>query len=226
MKSRNHALTLATLGMMLTLSACALTRQSRGVDTSGFLGSYAGLREGGSGEAQLVYINSRTNFASYDKVLVEPVTIWAGADSDVAKLPEEDRQLLVDYLDESLRNSLSQDYAIVDRPGPGVMRVRVAITEAKGSKVALDTVSTVVPQLRVLTTVGGLATDVQTFVGRAGVEAELQDSLTEERLAAAVDRRAGNKALRGVTSKWSDVQAAFDHWSERLRTRLGELRAR
>ena len=51
MKNRNHALTLATLGMMLTLSACALTRQSRSVETTGFLKNYGELREGERGEA-------------------------------------------------------------------------------------------------------------------------------------------------------------------------------
>jgi hypothetical protein len=39
-----------------------------------------------------------------------------------------------------------------------------------------------------------------------------------------VDRRAGTKALRGGVSTWADVQNAFDYWSERLRTRLAELR--
>ncbi len=62
------------------------------------------------------------------------------------------------------------------------------------------------------------------LVGRAGVEAEILDGVTGQRLAAAVDRRAGTKTLRGGVSKWSDVQNAFDYWSEKLRTRLTELR--
>jgi uncharacterized protein DUF3313 len=100
----------------------------------------------------------------------------------------------------------------------------VAITDAKGARVALNTVSKVVPQLRLLTTVGGLATDTQLLVGRAGVEAEILDGVTDQRLAAAADRRAGTKALRGGVGTWSDVENAFDYWSERLRTRLAELR--
>jgi len=100
----------------------------------------------------------------------------------------------------------------------------VAITEAKGSRVVVNTVSKIVPQLRVLITVGGLATETQALVGRAGVEAELLDALTHERLGAAVDRRAGTKALRGGFGTWPDVQRSFDYWSERLRTRLAELR--
>jgi hypothetical protein len=209
---------------IVALSACALTSQTRTVEKSGFLGDYSQLREGGQGEAQLVYVKPGVTWARYDKVVIDPVTVWTSGDSTVAQVSEADRQLLADYLDASLRNSLRQDYTLVDRPEPNALRVRVAITDAKAAHVVLNTVSKVVPQLRVLTTVGGLATDTQVLVGRAGVEAEVLDGVTGERLGAAVDRRAGTKALRGGVSTWSDVQNAFDYWSDRLRTRLAELR--
>lgn len=152
------------------------------------------------------------------------MTIWTAGDSDLRSVPEEERQLLADYLDESLRHSLAQDYRLVDRAEPNTLVLRVAITDAKGAYAVANTVSNVVPQLRMLTTVGGVATDTQTLVGRVGVEAEMLDAMTNERLAAAVDRRAGAKALRGGVSTWADVQNAFDYWSGRLRTRLAELR--
>jgi hypothetical protein len=158
-------------------------------------------------------------------MLVEPVTIWTAGESNLQAVPEEDRQLLVDYLDESLRHTLGQDYRLVDRAEPNTLRLRVAITDAKGARVLANTVSKIVPQLRILTTVGGIATDTQVLVGRAGAEAEICDAMTEERLAAAVDRRAGTKAIRGGLTTWADVQNAFDYWSERMRTRLAELRA-
>ena len=42
--------------VLAMIAGCALTRQTRSVEKSGFLGDYSDLREGGSGEAQLVYI--------------------------------------------------------------------------------------------------------------------------------------------------------------------------
>ncbi len=218
--------TIVALGAAVTLAAsgCALTRQTRTVEISGFLGDYSQLREGGQGEAKLVYVKPGVNWKRYDKILIEPVTIWTSGSDSAASVPEEDLQLLADYLDESLRHNLGQDYRLVDREEPNTLRLRVAITEAKGSRVVVNTVSKIVPQLRVLTTVGGLATGTQVLVGRAGAEAELLDALTDVRLAAAVDRRAGTKALRGGFGTWADVQRAFDYWSERLRTRLAEFR--
>ena len=212
------------LAASIVLTGCPTTRQTRSVERSGFLGDYSQLREGERGEAQLVFIKPGVPWARYTSVTIDPVTIWAASDTDVANVAPEDRQLLTDYLDASLRNSLSKDYRVVDRPGPGTLRLRVAITDAKGARVVLNTVSKIVPQLRLLTTVGGLASGTQALVGRAGVEGEIVDSLTGERLAAAVDSRAGTKALRGGVSTWADVQNAFDYWSDRLRTRLEELR--
>jgi len=98
---------------MVVLCGCPTTRQTRTVEKSGFLGDYSQLREGGQGEAQLVYIKPGVRWASYDKVVIDPVTIWTSGDSSVAKVSDADRQLLADYLDASLRNSLSQMYTLV-----------------------------------------------------------------------------------------------------------------
>jgi hypothetical protein len=83
----------------------------------------------------------------------------------------------------------------------------------------------VIPQLRLLSTVAGLSTDAQVFVGKAAAEAEITDALTGERLLAAVDERAGTKALGGGFGTWSHVDEAFEYWAERMRTRLAELRS-
>jgi Protein of unknown function (DUF3313) len=214
--------TVVALVGLVTIGGCATTRQTRSVEKSGFLGDYSQLREGGSGQAQLVYIKPGVRWAAYDKIVIEPVTLWT--EEAVANVPPEDQQLLADYMDASLRNELQKDYKIVDRPEPGALILRAAITDTKGARMVANTVSKVIPQLRLLTTVGGLAADTQVLVGRAGVEAELLDGVTYERVGAAVDRRAGTKALRGGISTWADVQNAFDYWSERLRARLEELR--
>nr|MDA8085146.1 DUF3313 family protein [Nitrospiraceae bacterium] len=52
-------------------------------------------------------------------------------------------------------------------------------------------------------------------VGSAGMEAEFLDSLTNERLAAAIDERAGSK-FAGF-SKFGAAKEAFKFWTERLR---------
>jgi hypothetical protein len=217
-----HATALTLLLASVALVGCAITRQSGGVETSGFLGDYSKLRPGQEGEAQLVYFNPAVRWSEYDAVLIDSVTLWRDARTE--DVPAEEAQMLTDYLYAALHEELSRDYRIVDKPGPGVLRLRAALTEAKGSKVVMNTVTSVVPQLRLLTTLGGMATGTAVLVGKVGVEAELTDSLSGERLAAAVDERQGTKAIRGGIKKWSDVERAFDHWAERFRVRLAQLR--
>jgi hypothetical protein len=210
------------IGLSLALTACATTRQRRSIEPSGFLGNYSDLRKE-DGQALLIYINPATDFSQYRALIIDSVTGWRS--DKTANLSAKERQALTDYLYLALQKQLGEDYEIVNSSGVGVMRLRAAITEAEGAKVMANTVTTVVPQLRVLTTLGGLAADPAVLVAEAGLEVEITDSLTGERLAAAADRRAGTKTLRGGISEWSHVEEALDFWVERLRKRLAKLRA-
>jgi len=53
------------------------------------------------------------------------------------------------------------------------------------------------------------------------VEAELLDGQTGQRVAAAMDARAGTKAIRTkFNNTWSDVKLSFDWWAQRFDKRL------
>jgi Protein of unknown function (DUF3313) len=101
----------------------------------------------------------------------------------------------------ALVKALGQDYRIVTSPGPRVMRLRAALTEAEASNVPLDVIATVIPQINLLTRVEGVAANTSLTVGKAGAEMEITDSLSGRRLAAGVDERVGARRLRGVTDK-------------------------
>jgi hypothetical protein len=191
---------------------------------SGFLKDYTQLRKGREGEAQLVYAGMDVDFAAYNKVIIDPVTIWHGQNTNLSEVPKEDLQRLADSLHAKLKGGLERDYEIVDRPGPGVMRLRVAITEAMGSDVVADVISSAMPVIRVTGAIVKMGTDTHSFVGRAGIEGEIIDSLSGERLMAAVDEQVGTKTLKGSADTWNDVEEAHSYWTIRLRERLGELR--
>ena len=218
------------LGMVLAvalLSGCASTTyQARKAEPSGFLGDYSQLRPGQTNEALLVYVNRQANFKAYSKILLDPVRVYAASGSALGKLADEDLQRLVNYLDATLREHLKADYAFVNAPGPDVMRLRVAITEAKGAKVALDTFSTLMPIGLAVSEVKNLSTGSHSAVGAAGVECEALDSASGERLFAAVDKRVGQKMTGKFDKfeKWRTPNDAFDYWAERLQTRLAEER--
>jgi hypothetical protein len=208
----------------VSMAACAPTRQLHSApEPSGFLGDYSEFEPGPADGAQLVYVADDTRFSDYRAILLDSVTLWSS--ERMASLPREDQQALADQLYLSLHRALEKDWTMVDSPGPGVLRVRAALTEARGSNVPLDVVATVLPHLNLLGKAAHLGEETASTVGSATGELEITDSLTGRRLVAAVDQRVGARSLRGMTHKWSDVQEAFDYWAEYLRTRLAQLRS-
>jgi hypothetical protein len=85
-----------------------------------------------------------------------------------------------------------------------------------------DAAATIVPQIRAVTTLGGLAANTSLTVGSATIEGDVRNSLSQERLAAFVDERICQHSLRGLGT-WSQVDAAFAHWGEQFANRLAEL---
>jgi hypothetical protein len=159
----SRAAILLAAAALVAFSGCATTRQTRSVQPHGFLEDYSMLRKGEKNEAQLIYINEDADFSQYNAALLESVTIWFTESTE--KLSVEDQQMLTDHLFGSIYDELDQAFEMVDKPGPKVLRIRAALTEAKGARVVGKTVTSIIPQLRLLTTLAGVATDTQVFVG-------------------------------------------------------------
>jgi len=108
------------------------------------------------------------------------------------------------------------------------MQMRIALTQVDRSNVPLDTVSTVVPIGLAISSLKAAITGKHSFVGADGIEAELLDSQTGKRLAAAVDHRVGNK-VTGEFNKfdeWHTVKDSIDYWTQNLQDFLAEQRAK
>jgi hypothetical protein len=218
---RNVCAALAILALAsLALSGCGILRPTRGrhfeeTKHSGFLGDYSQLAPREGFDAQEVYVAPQVAWPKYDSIYIESATLWVSEDSK--KIDPADQKMLTDMLYKSMSEKLGEKFKIAKAPGPGVIKLRMALTEAKGARVALNTVTTVVPQLRTASAIAGLGTDTAALVGTASLEAEATDGITNDRLAAVVDSRAGTKGVMRMLSKWADVQAICDHWGERAR---------
>ena len=218
------ALVMAMAALVL-LSSCTSTSQMRKVKASGFLSDYSKMTKGWDGRAQLVYINPNVNWMAYNRVMIDPITVYAIPGNPLDKLPREQLIALANYLDSALRDELGKSYTIVDEPGSGVMRLRVALTEAGAGRPVLGVVSSLTPPGLALAALKKVATGQATATGSARIEMELVDPQDGSRLAAAVDAQAGNKRdFFGNFNKWDDAQDAFDNWSAQLSRRLLELR--
>jgi hypothetical protein len=226
-----HAITLLSFALVtaaLLSSGCAATRQAKDVKPSGFLSEERSLlHEGEQGkEARMVYRNPKTNWASYNKVLLEPVTIWQRPDEKLTADEQRDLQHLADSFYDMLYVKLSKHYEMVGKPTPGAIRVQAAITHGEQAYTALTFVSKVVPQLRLANVLWRFSSGKPAFAGEVTLEFKVHDSQTGELLAAGADRRVGGVNLfdKEVFNSWGDVKNSLDFWVDASVYRFCQLR--
>ena len=216
-----HGRVLAAVAVVILLSGCAATRGRRGTpEGSGFLGNYSELEKNPAYPAALVYVKPGVQWSRYSSIQIDSAGLYLSNTSN--KVSPEDQDRLAGMMYNTLRDELDKYFVLASGPGAQTIRIRVALTQVQGARVPARVVTTVIPQLRLLSTVGGLATDTAATVGTATGEMEVLDSVTGERLEAAVDERAGTKALfaERAYTKWGDVQAALNYWSKRMSWQL------
>lgn len=202
----------------VALSACTSSGHARSVTPTDFLGDNAKLlKKGGKSDFLLVYRNPNVPLVSYDKVVMEPVKLWAPKGTDNKLPPDQlaDLQRLVDSFDHTLREKLAKDYKLVDAPAPGAMRIEIAIVNGKKAVSTLKVAKTIAPYAGSADTLWTFVTGKPAFTGEASLEFMIHDTQNGELLIAGADRRVGGNQLGKATVKdWGDVQNILTYWSD------------
>ena len=204
------------------LAACTTTQQatvSQGDIKCGFLGpACARLTPGQEGQIALRYVNPAAKWTQYTKIMIQPVTFWGDESS---KVSAEDQQRMVNFLYTALDQELAKQFRVVDQDGPDVMKLQVAVTDLAAATPGLRTMTMVIPQARLLSTVKKGATGSYPFVGGAQAEFKLTDSVTGEILVAGVDRRIGGGNISTAAQwEWGDAENVMKEWAKRAAERL------
>lgn len=220
---------LFVLACALSVAACAYSEQAGGfgkAEPSGFLRDYTQLHPAANEtEANLVWLTSDTaKFKSYTKVWLYPVEVWRGEKSSAKNLDQEDAHYVSQYLYSRLDEELRKDYEMVREAGPGVLKIRVAITEAGKGVPLLDNLTAAYPSTLVASKAKKFVFGTEALVGKASIELEASDSQTGELLAAGVDRRGGGKYAWKALSRWEDVEEAMTYWAKKVRWRACVVR--
>jgi hypothetical protein len=227
-----------------TLSAgCASTPSGEAKPKyAGFLGDYSKLQPVPDGDGAERYVDPKQNFKQYNKVMLDRIRVWYKNDADYKGIDPTELKALTDYFQNAIVKALEPTYPVVTKPGPDVLRVRVAITDLIPTKPEMSVVTLVVPYATVADVAAGSAG--VSYLGQTAIEAEFLDSRTNRVVAAYVDRQAGKKydidLSQGVGSAvekgassyskaystWAYAEAAFDHWAGLLRKRLDAAHGR
>jgi len=203
--------------VVLVLATGCATTQRQEVEQQPSICAFLGeacneLKPGASGEASMRWVSPNSQPTQYNKVIVEVVGFFG---SDTAKVPLTDQQMLTDLFRKTLNDELAKKYQVVDQPGPGAARVRVAILDAEAATPGVRSVTMVVPQMRLLTTGVSLVTGKYPFSGGAQAAMKISDSVTGQILGAGVDRRTGGGSIQAAAQwQWGDAENAIKKWCE------------
>ena len=176
---------------------------------SGFLRDYSQLKPHPTIEGAMLYQHASKGLKDYKTFMVDPVLVHFAPNASGTGIDPEDLKELADYWRNGIVKGLSQRYRVVSAPGPGVMRLRAAITS----------ISKTVPLANIhpAMKLSGIG------LGGASMEAEGLDSQSGERIFAIVDSQTGNRIamVAGLTT-YGHAKQVMDAWVERLVTRLDE----
>ncbi len=137
------------LGLLLAAGAvCVLaaTGCASGPPQSGFLTDYSGFEELPEDAPIWEYVDpggrrsrlnariwgDRTNSQSlgkYDRLLIDPVVVHLRPGSEGAWVAPEKLNEITQYMRDALVAAFEDDYPVVDEPGEGVLRFRIAVTD-------------------------------------------------------------------------------------------------
>lgn len=207
------------IGMVVTISSGYVIAEKKVTQTgattskqfeySGFLSAYKG------GYDDFKVINETTGakvwikppyqdlsiLKDYRKIMLSSVEVWLHSESDYKGADPDLFKEMTDYFENSLKETLSDKFELVDARGTGVMNLRIAITGVNMTRAITKT----------------------HFTAQASVEMEVLDSDSGKRLVAAIDRHSKWKRKQGEGAE--PYKKILDHWSQVISNRLSSARS-
>ena len=213
---------LLTAAILMFTTACATTQRVEVTNRPticAFLGDNCdNMTKGGEDQFGLRWVNPNVKLTQYNKIIIDVVGFFG---ADASKVSPKEQEALTGLFKKTLADALSKRYQVVDEPGPGVMRLQVALLDAEAATPGLRTISMAIPQARLLSTGAYAISGKYPFTGGGEAAAKLTDSVSGEILAVAADRRVGGGAIQTAGQwQWGDAENVIKKWSELASERL------
>ncbi len=185
-----------TLSVLTILVGCGSPQPSKEMTATGFLSDYSHLES--ISDTSYRYVNPKYNLADYSKFIIDPVKVIFNQQAKAKVKNWDDLEKLRAYMRRAFIDTLEPRYtAVATHPGPGVARIRIALTNVERS--------------------------APFKLGTVSMEVELLDSQTGEQIAALIESQKKGVPFRGY-EPWSGARATMDDWAERFYNRLEEAR--
>jgi hypothetical protein len=213
----------------ITTQAQDLTKKQEQIASqqSGFLRSYGQLQPDSKNPDLLIYVRNPNDLKTSTKFIIDPVVVYLLPQAEERAIDPADLAQLAQTFTQAIKDELtaSGEYEVVTDPGPGVVELRVALTNVEptgGKKNAALKGATTAASLTVAP--GASLVVPRLSVGKVAIEGEILDSTSGQVQVSFMTSKAGRRYFTGLKQyqTWGDINAAFKSWAKGFRNRLDE----
>jgi hypothetical protein len=193
---------------------------------SGFMEDYPKFQPDKDRKGALIYNQPGTSLKNYNKIIIDSIEIWISPKSKYKGINPHQLKALADSFRQVIIDELEPDYPVVSKPGPGVLGLRLAITDLHMKKKKRGLLG-YTPIGFAATTAKNLAAGPSISLVDAVIEAEMLDAKTNERIGALIDRQSAswdqkNKKL----TTWTEIEKVLKFYAKRFRGRMDAAHGR
>ena len=238
-----------TYGAVMGSGSSVTATDSARLTKSGFLSDYARLKPNSAADGIECWRDTSIDAKHFDKAMVSNIMVSIAPpskDQTPVAIDPSDLKVLTDYFHGALSSALQQQMQLTDKAGPGVVVIRIALTDLVPTTVTDSLAGTLIPYAFIAEAGSGVATGRPAgstpYLGETGMEMQFRDGANGQIIAECRDTEIGRKYAADVNSSavgaaqtwangymssfqaWQYAKEAFDKWSMLVATRFAELR--
>src|SRR5262245_21982880 len=194
------------------------------IQASGFLGDYTQLHRVPGPFDTWQWVHPGVDWKQYTKLYIAPVEVWISPETSYQGIePELYKRIVDEFREHVIQEFRAGGYEIVDKPGPGVLKLHFALTGVNPERPQFNPLD-VLP-IKMAINAARYATGTDKSVIAISTEAEVLDGVTNQRLFAQVATRKDVHLFIGREVTWGDVRDGATAWAKQARALLDKARA-
>lgn len=210
-------------GMLLSLLAALPTPGAAQESEGTFLRDYSKLQPAPDNPFDELYIapDAMKRASQYTAIMIDQPELFVHPDSKYQGIKPDDMKAIADSLRQAVADELQSGYQVVDKAGPNVLYVRLAIGDLMLQKKKRPILA-YTPIGAVVHAGKNMAKDVTEKINlnNLKIEGEILDSVSLEQLGAMTTSRGSLSVDTAKPVSWDELYSLFATVGKRLRCRL------
>jgi hypothetical protein len=200
--------------VLIALTVSGLAWATTNLVTSGFFEGPVKFQQDPDRSSALRYISPDLKPGVYHKAIFNPVEIWYAPDSPYKGMNPDQLKRITDHFYSAMVKAAHASKLLVEKPGPGVVLVRAAITNVKAIRPK--------PKWYNYNPIGAIGYGIKRIgyhdiiLSDAVMELEMLDSQTGKTLAALMDTGVGINKKNQSKRNWEDVEKTLEFYANRF----------